>query len=88
MFGLNLYGGLQAAAFSDVGLAWSDIFSAGSAIDGYGVGLRVLFPFVDVIRMDLALGEPGRRSCLARHQAEGGQAARSCAVTSAADSPS
>ena len=59
MFGLNLYGGIQAAAFSDLGLAWNDQFAASDAIDGYGVGLRVLFPFVDVVRLDLAFGEPG-----------------------------
>jgi outer membrane protein assembly factor BamA len=59
VFGLNLYGGLQVAAFSDVGLAWNDHPQARDAIDGYGVGLRVLFPFVDVLRLDLAFGEPG-----------------------------
>ena len=26
---------------------------------GYGVGLRLLVPFVDVVRLDLAFGEPG-----------------------------
>jgi len=59
LFGRNLYGGIQAAGFSDVGLAWTDRFSASDAIDGYGVGLRLLVPFVDVIRLDLAFGEPG-----------------------------
>ena len=59
VFGRNLYGGIQAAGFSDVGLAWTDRFSASDAIDGYGVGLRLLVPFVDVIRLDLAFGEPG-----------------------------
>ena len=60
VLGLNLYGGVQAAAFSDVGLAWSDDFSPADAIDGYGVGVRLLFPFVDVVRLDLAFGQPGR----------------------------
>ena len=59
LFGRNLYGGIQAAGFSDVGLAWTDRFSASDAIDGYGVGLRLLVPFVDVVRLDLAFGEPG-----------------------------
>jgi hemolysin activation/secretion protein len=59
VFGLNLYGGIQAVGFGDVGLAWTDHFSASNAIDGYGVGLRLLFPFVDLVRMDLAVGEPG-----------------------------
>jgi outer membrane protein assembly factor BamA len=60
--GLNLYAGVQVVGFADVGLAWndSDDFRAASAIDGYGVGLRMLVPFVDVIRLDLAWGEPGR----------------------------
>ena len=59
LFGRHLYGGIQAAGFSDVGLAWTDRFSASDAIDGYGVGLRLLVPFVDVVRLDLAFGEPG-----------------------------
>lgn len=58
VFGMNLYGGIQLAAFGDLGTAWTDHFSASEAIDGYGVGLRVLFPFIDVIRLDLAFGEP------------------------------
>jgi outer membrane protein assembly factor BamA len=66
VFGLNLYGGVQVAAFSDVGLAWNDHLAASQAIDGYGAGLRLLLPFVDVIRLDLAFGEPGHgaRFCL------------------------
>ena len=66
VFGLNLYGGMQVAAFSDVGMAWNDHLAASDAIDGYGVGLRLLLPFVDVIRLDLAFGEPGHgaRFCL------------------------
>ena len=31
-----------------------------STIDGYGIGLRLLVPFVDVIRLDVAWGEPER----------------------------
>jgi outer membrane protein assembly factor BamA len=66
VFGLHLYGGVQVAAFSDVGLAWNDHLAASQAIDGYGAGLRLLLPFVDVIRLDLAFGEPGHgaRFCL------------------------
>ena len=58
--GLNLYAGLQVVGFADLGRAWdggSDQETE-SAIDGYGVGLRLLVPFVDVIRLDLAWGEP------------------------------
>ena len=62
VFGINAYAGLQIAAFADVGMAWSnqDDRRLGSAIDGYGVGLRVLVPFVDLIRIDVAGGEPGK----------------------------
>ncbi len=59
--GINLYAGLQVAAFADLGLAWNDDLDrrAASAIDGYGVGLRLQVPFVDLIRIDVAWGEPG-----------------------------
>ena len=59
--GMNFYAGLQLAAFGDVGLAWNDHrdFKAASAIDGYGVGLRLQVPFVDLLRFDVAWGEPG-----------------------------
>jgi len=59
--GINLYAGLQVAAFADLGLAWNDAQgrTAASAIDGYGVGLRLQVPFVDLIRIDVAWGEPG-----------------------------
>ena len=44
--------------------------------------LRLLFPFVDVVRMDLALGEPNEGDpILSRHHAQGGQAARPRAVS-------
>ena len=58
--GLNLYAGVQVVGFADLGKAWSsdDTQESESAIDGYGVGLRLLVPFVDVIRLDLAWGEP------------------------------
>ena len=55
--GLNLYGGLALAAFGDLGSAWND---AGDAVDqaigGYGFGLRLFIPFVDVIRIDFSFG--------------------------------
>ena len=62
VFGINAYAGLQIAAFADLGLAWTDAddWRPADAIDGYGIGLRVLVPFVDLIRIDLAWGEPGR----------------------------
>jgi len=60
--GLNLYAGLQVVGFGDVGLAWNekDDLKAASGIDGYGFGLRLLVPFVDLIRLDAAWGEPGQ----------------------------
>jgi outer membrane protein assembly factor BamA len=60
--GLNLYAGLQIVAFADLGKTSSDDSDdkPDSAIDGYGAGLRLLVPFVDVIRVDVAWGEPGR----------------------------
>ncbi len=60
--GVNLYAGLQLAAFGDLGLAWNDRsdFKDSSALDGYGVGLRLLVPFVDLIRLEVAWGEPDR----------------------------
>lgn len=60
VFGLNLYAGLQLAAFADAGFTWNHRGDKPPAIDGYGVGLRVLVPFVDLIRFDVAWGEPGQ----------------------------
>jgi outer membrane protein assembly factor BamA len=55
------YIGLQLAAFGDFGQAWNeaDAFGLDEFIDGYGVGLRVLIPFVDEVRLDVAWGNPG-----------------------------
>jgi outer membrane protein assembly factor BamA len=57
VFGLNLYGGLALAAFTDVGSAWThpDGFSDGF-IGGGGIGLRLYIPYVSMVRLDLALG--------------------------------
>ena len=62
VFGVNAYAGVQIAAFADLGAAWNDSVDreATSAIDGYGVGVRLLVPFVDLIRIDVAWGEPGQ----------------------------
>ena len=60
--GLNLYWGLQVAGFGDLGLAWNDRddLTGSPALDGYGAGLRVQVPFVDLIRIDVAWGEPAQ----------------------------
>ena len=60
--GLNLYWGLQLAGFGDLGLAWNDRddLTGSPALDGYGAGLRVQVPFVDLVRIDVAWGEPAQ----------------------------
>ena len=61
VFGVNAYAGLQLAAFADLGAAWTGGSEhQDAAIDGYGVGVRLLVPFVDLIRIDVGWGEPGR----------------------------
>jgi hemolysin activation/secretion protein len=58
---VTAYIGLQLAAFGDFSHAWSESneFAVNQFIDGYGVGLRVLIPFVDEIQLDAAWGAPG-----------------------------
>jgi len=60
--GFNLYAGVQAIGFADVGKASHGAAGAteGGAIGGYGVGLRLLVPFVDIVRLELGWGEPGQ----------------------------
>ena len=60
--GFGVYVGLELAAFVDLGIAWNENrdFKADNFIGGYGFGLRLLVPFVDSIRIDFALGEPGK----------------------------
>lgn len=61
VFGQNFYGGLKLAVFGDIGTVWnrSDQFSK-NFIGGVGVGLRVVVPFIQMIRLDLAYGESGQ----------------------------
>jgi outer membrane protein assembly factor BamA len=56
----NIHLGVQLAAFGDLGLAWNEgnEFKLDNFIDGYGFGIRLLVPFVNVIRLDFAFGEP------------------------------
>jgi outer membrane protein assembly factor BamA len=58
VFGANLYGGLKLAAFGDIGTVWNDgdRFSK-NFIGGVGIGLRVIVPFIQMIRLDLAYGQ-------------------------------
>ena len=57
--GFNFYLGLQLAGFGDFGIAWdrAEQFKLDNFIHGYGFGLRLLVPFMDVIRIDFAFGE-------------------------------
>ncbi len=57
VFGLDLYGGLALAAFTDVGSAWDDAGDTSNGfIGGGGIGLRVYIPYVNMIRLDLSFG--------------------------------
>ena len=62
VWGFNLYAGVQLVGFADVGETTNADPEAtgGNAIDGYGVGLRLLVPFVDVVRLEVGWGEPGQ----------------------------
>ena len=61
VFGAAFYVGIQGAVFGDFGVAWDTDDELGTPrfVDGYGVGLRLLLPFVDLVRFDFAFGEPG-----------------------------
>ncbi len=58
--GLRLRAGLQLAAFGDLSTAWNegDDFSR-NFIGGGGVGLRILIPWVQMIRLDFGWGQSG-----------------------------
>ncbi|MDA0205463.1 MAG: BamA/TamA family outer membrane protein [Acidobacteria bacterium] len=60
VFGANMYGGLKLAVFGDIGTVWNDgdQFSD-NFIGGVGIGLRVIIPFIQMIRLDLAYGQRG-----------------------------
>ena len=61
VFGANFYAGLKLAVFGDTGSAWDEgsQFSR-NFIGGGGVGLRLIVPFIQMIRVDLAFGESGK----------------------------
>jgi outer membrane translocation and assembly module TamA len=54
-------GGLDAAAFVDIGNAWDEPeqFNTHRVRRGFGVGLRFLVPAVNEVRTDIAIGEDG-----------------------------
>ncbi len=59
--GLNFYVGLQLALFADAGTAWNakEEYS-GNFIAGGGIGLRLIVPYVNLIRFDLGFGQSAR----------------------------
>ena len=59
--GVNFYAGVQLAAFTDAGSAWDtgDQFTK-NFIGGGGVGIRLIVPYVNLIRFDLGFGQSGR----------------------------
>lgn len=58
--GLNFYAGVQLAAFADAGSAWNDGNEFGeNLIGGAGFGIRLIVPYVNMVRLDFGLGQPG-----------------------------
>ena len=53
--------GMELAAFSDVGVVWNDPeeFGLDRTRFGYGIGARVLFPVVEMLRFDMGISEFG-----------------------------
>ena len=58
--GINFYAGVQLAAFADAGSAWDDgdQFTK-NFIGGGGVGIRLIVPYVNLIRFDIGFGQSG-----------------------------
>lgn len=61
-WGIKYRGGLSLAAFADYGIGWDEgpEFATDNFIDGYGLGLRLLLPIVQVARFDVAWGDRGK----------------------------
>jgi len=61
VFGMPADLGLAGALFVDTGLAWNrgSDFELGRAKTGYGLGLRLLMPAVDMTRLDVGFDEGG-----------------------------
>jgi outer membrane translocation and assembly module TamA len=60
-FGLNYEVGLHLAAFVDVGQAWNDADQARwkDGIKGYGAGVRLVTPLLNMLRVDVGFGQGG-----------------------------
>lgn len=61
LFGLSADLGLQGALFADNGLAWNDKdeFSLNDSKTGFGAGLRILMPAIEMSRLDVAFSQDG-----------------------------
>ena len=59
--GLNFYAGVQLAIFTDAGSAWneSEEFSR-NFIGGAGFGIRLIVPYVNLVRIDFGFGQSGQ----------------------------
>ena len=59
--GYGFYLGVQLAAFGDLGTAWNgeEDFTR-NMIGGGGFGVRLIIPFVDMIRFDFGFGQSGQ----------------------------
>lgn len=58
ILGANMYTGLKLAVFGDIGTVWNDRDQfSNNFIGGVGVGIRVIIPFIQMIRLDLAYGQ-------------------------------
>ena len=59
--GLGFYLGVQLAVFGDLGTAWNsgEDFTR-NMIGGGGFGVRLIIPFVEMIRIDFGFGQSGQ----------------------------
>jgi len=72
ILGFSFYMGAQLAAFADLGYVWNDgaEFQPGKFLGGAGLGLRLIVPYVGLIRLDLGWGQPGMsiRLCVGSYE--------------------
>jgi outer membrane protein assembly factor BamA len=59
----NLKFGINAGLFAETGIAWNkrsefnSINDLGNLISGFGAGIHIIFPYIEVLRIDLAFDE-------------------------------
>jgi len=57
--------GIQLAAFVDAGTAWNtEEKPIDEFISGFGIGVRLLLPAINMIRFDFGLGQPSAKVTL------------------------